>query len=115
MIVQKYLHHYLIHPAGIIMYCKKSSYLAFCGWHLIYEVVYITKKGLDLLAKEDFHFNDVSLYNQRLLYQPFMLRVEVPEINNNEKESTTFSRFYFQCISIKSERLDKLFGIEPVN
>lgn len=96
------------------MYCTEI-YLAFHGWFLTYEVVYITEKGLDLLAKEDFHFNNVSLYNQRLLYQPFMLRVEIPEINNNEKEPTHFSRFYSQCISIKSERLDKLFGVEPVN
>ena len=53
--------------------------------------------------------------NQHQLYQPFLLRVRVPEINNNEKESTPFSRFYSQCISIKSERLNKLFGVEPVN
>ena len=111
---QKYLHHYLIHPAGIIMYCKEVS-LTFHGWFMTYKVVHITEKGLDLLAEEDFHFNNLSLYNRRLLYEPFMLRVEVPEIDNNEKDSTTFSIFYSQCISIKSERLDKLFGIEPVN
>ena len=96
------------------MYCKEVS-LTFSGWFMTYKVVYITKKGLDLLAKEDFHYNSLSLYNQRLLYKPFTLRVRVPKIKNNEKESTPFSRFYYQCISVKSERLDKLFGIEPVN
>ena len=111
---QKYLYHYLIHPTGIIMYCTEMS-LLFHGWFMTYKVVHITKKGLDLLAKEDFHSNKVYLYNQRLLYQPFLLRVKVPEINNNEKEPTPFSRFYSQCISLKSERLDKLFGVEPVN
>ena len=96
------------------MYCKEVS-LTFHGWFMTYKVVHISEKGLDLLAKEDFRFNNVYLYNNKLLYQPFLLRVRVPEINNNEKESTPFSRFYSQCISIKSERLNKLFGVEPVN
>ena len=107
---QHQLHQYLIHSSGVILYCKEVMELPF-HYEFTYKVVYISLKGLKLLAHLSFHSNNLDLENNALLHKSFVLKVNVPKYYDSIllNQKVGFRIFLSKCIKVTSDRLDVLF------
>lgn len=107
---QHQLHQYLIHSSGVILYCKEVMELPF-HYEFTYKVVYISLKGLKLLARLSFHSNNLDLENNALLHKSFVLKVKVPKYHDSGliNKKIGFRIFLLKCIKVTSDRLDVLF------
>lgn len=107
---QHQLHQYLIHSSGVILYCKEVMELP-THYEFTYKVVYISLKGLKLLARLSFHSNNLDLENNALLHESFILKVKVPKYHNSGlvNKKIGFRIFLSKCIKVTSDRLDILF------
>lgn len=108
---QHQLYQYLIHSSGVILYCSKVMESPYYD-EFTYKVVYITLRGLNLLARLNFHSNNLNLENTALLHHSFVLKVKVLKPHDSSlvnKKNIGFRVFLLKCIKVTSDRLDVLF------
>ena len=107
---QHQLYQYLIHSSGVILYCSKVMELPY-HYEFTYKVVYITLRGLNLLARLSFHSNNLNLENTALLHHSFVLKVIAPKSHDSRfvNKKIGFTIFLSKCVKVTSDRLDVLF------